>query len=144
MLTMLKVVTQIGRFIGKSKQPSGLNFVSILKSVISKHDYRAIGELHHRSLFVGMMHFMDLWNYDIERVKRCCIHYAQPDGRIVPFCAFNVIPDWYRDAIQKKYSVSIAEWEKKVGRKLADEVYKRDSAALAATQLYKDTYAGFV
>ncbi|MBU5557489.1 MAG: radical SAM protein [Candidatus Aenigmatarchaeota archaeon] len=143
-LTLLKVVMQIGRFIDKSKQPSGLNLISILKSVISKHNYRALGELHHRSLFIGAMHFMDLWNYDIERVKRCCIHYAQPDGRIVPFCAFNVIPQWYRDDIQKKFSMPIKDWEKKAGKKLDSELYKRDIAKLSETQLYKDTYAGFV
>jgi 7,8-dihydro-6-hydroxymethylpterin dimethyltransferase len=76
---------------------------------------------------VGMMHFMDLYNYDIERVKKCCIHYAQPDGRIVPFCAFNVIPQWYRDGIQEKFSLPIAEWEKKTGKKLEDDLHKRDS-----------------
>ena len=73
-----------------------------------------------------MMHFMDLWNYDIERVKKCCVHYAQPDGRIVPFCAFNVIPQWYRDKIQEKFSLSIPEWEKKTGKKLEDDIYKRN------------------
>lgn len=143
-LTTLKLIANIGRFIDKSKQPAGLNLLSILKAVVARHNYRALGELHHRSLFVGMMHFMDLWNYDIERVKRCCIHYAQPDGRIVPFCAFNVIPQWYRDEIQKKFSVPIKEWEKSAGKRLDTELYKRDVAKLAATELYKTTYAGFV
>jgi len=144
MLTTLKIVSALGKFIDKEKQPKDLNLVSMFKSIIAKHDYRALGVLHHKSLFVGMMHFMDLWNYDIERVKRCCIHYVQPDGRIVPFCAFNVIPQWYRDEIQKKYSVSIREWEKANKKQLDSELYKRDPAKLAATQLYKDTYADFV
>jgi 7,8-dihydro-6-hydroxymethylpterin dimethyltransferase len=36
---------------------------------------------------VAGMHFMDLYNYDVERVKRCVIHYAAPNGLIYPFCA---------------------------------------------------------
>lgn len=129
-LTLLKMLPKLGSFVDKEKQPAGLNLASLLIQILSKKDYRALGELHHRSMFVGMMHFMDLWNYDIERVKRCCIHYAQPDGRIVPFCAFNVIPQWYRDGIQEKYSMPIAEWEKKTGRKLSDDLYKRDAALI--------------
>lgn len=123
--TSFKILAKIGSFIDKEKQPKDLNLVKILFNVLREKDYSALGKLHHRALFVGMMHFMDLWNYDIERVKRCCIHYTQPDGTIVPFCAFNVIPQWYRDKIQKKYSLSIKDWEKKTGKKLKDDFYIR-------------------
>ncbi|MFH0929515.1 MAG: radical SAM protein [Candidatus Aenigmatarchaeota archaeon] len=126
-ITSMKVLGKLGSFIDKDKQPKNLDLKSILVNALIKHDYRALGDLHHKSLFVGMMHFQDLYNYDIERVKRCCIHYAQPDGKIVPFCAFNVIPQWYRDKIQEKYSLPIAEWEKKTGRKLEQDFYKRQN-----------------
>ena len=49
---------------------------------------------------VAGMHFMDVYNYDIERVKRCVIHYAAPDGLIYPFCAYNAGPT-YREKIEK-------------------------------------------
>ena len=129
-LKLLGMLPKISRFIDKEKQPSGLNLASILSNVLKKKDYGALGVLHHKSMFVGMMHFMDLWNYDVERVKRCCIHYAQPDGRTVPFCAFNVIPQWYRDGIQEKFSLTVGEWEKQTGRKLADDLHKRDPAMI--------------
>jgi hypothetical protein len=121
-----KVLFKLGNFIDKSKQPEGLSLPKILYDAFLKHDYDSLGEFHHKSLFIGMMHFMDLYNYDIERVRRCNIHYTSPDGRIIPFCAFNVIPEWYRDKIQKEYGMSIAEWEKKTGRKLADDLYRVD------------------
>jgi len=41
------------------------------------------------------MHFMDLWNFDQDRVKRCVIHYAVPDGRIIPFL-------FYEHAVQRR------------------------------------------
>jgi len=125
-VTSLKVLGKIGSFIDKEKQPKNLDLKKLLINVLIKHNYDALGALHRNSLFVGMMHFQDLYNYDIERVERCCIHYAQPDGSIVPFCAFNVIPQWYRDKIQEKFSLSIPEWEKKTGKKLEDDFFKRN------------------
>jgi len=50
-----------------------------------------------------MMHFMDNYNYDVERVSQCCIHYATPDGTLIPFCTYNSGPV-FREQIWKKYS----------------------------------------
>ena len=44
---------------------------------------------------------MDPWNFDQDRVRRCVIHYAVPDGRIIPFCSMNTL---YREEIEKKFS----------------------------------------
>ena len=66
------------------------------------------------------------------------------DGRIIPFCAFNVIPEWYRDKDQKSQGISFAEWEKKNGMKMSDDFYKRDARLLESTELYKNTYKGFL
>lgn len=39
---------------------------------------------------VSGMAFQDIWNLDIERLKGCCIHSVAPDGRLIPFCAYNL------------------------------------------------------
>ncbi len=70
-----------------------------------KRDYDSAGKLHYDWTFLGVMHFMDWYNYDIKRVQRCCIHYGLPDGRIVPFCSYNVFPWLYRDKIFKQYAI---------------------------------------
>ena len=62
-------------------------FVSVIKS----HDYHDLSALHFKLLFIGTMHFMDSYNFDLERLRRCVIHYGLPDGRIVPFCSYNNI-----------------------------------------------------
>jgi uncharacterized radical SAM superfamily Fe-S cluster-containing enzyme len=139
----LKMLFKLGSFVDKKKAPAGFSFSKIIYNALMKHDYRALGEFHHKSLFLGMMHFMDLYNYDIERVKRCCIHYAMTDGRIVPFCAFNVIPEWYRDKSQKSQGVSFSEWEKMTGKNLESDLYKRDVKKLENSDLYKKTYSDF-
>jgi hypothetical protein len=35
--------------------------------------------------------FMDRWNFDVARARRCCIQEAMPDGRIIPFCTYNTL-----------------------------------------------------
>lgn len=40
-------------------------------------------------LTVSAMAFMDIWTLDLERLQGCCIHVAAPDGRRIPFCAYN-------------------------------------------------------
>ena len=80
---------------------------------------------HYVLLTTPLLFFQDKYNYDVERVRRSCIHYLVPDGRIIPFCAFNVIPEIYRDKIQKQYGVPIEEWERRTGRKLSEDVYRR-------------------
>jgi uncharacterized radical SAM superfamily Fe-S cluster-containing enzyme len=57
-------------------------------------------QFHRNTLFLGAMHFQDPYNLDIERVKRCGIHYATPDGRIIPFCTYNT---FHREAVESKF-----------------------------------------
>lgn len=119
-----KVLSKISSFVDKSKQPKGLSFAKLLTDALVKHDYSSIGQFHLKSMFLGMMHFQDKYNQDEERLQRCDIHYLTPDLRIIPFCSFNVIPEWYRDRIQQKYGIPVEEWERKTGRKLEDGLYR--------------------
>ncbi len=43
-----------------------------------------------RSFTLSAMAFQDAWTMDLDRVQGCCIHVVVPDGRLVPFCAYNV------------------------------------------------------
>lgn len=78
--------------------------------ILKTGTYEALGKLHMRMLMVSAMHFMDPYNFDLERVQRCCIHYAVPDGRIIPFCTMNSI---HRAKIEEKLGIPLDEWRKK-------------------------------
>ncbi len=93
---------------------SSLAFVKALSRMIDVGDKSGAAHFAWKMFYVGAMHFQDLYNYDIERVKRCAIHYATPDGRIIPFCAYNTGPV-YREEVEKKFSVPLSEWRKKHG-----------------------------
>jgi uncharacterized radical SAM superfamily Fe-S cluster-containing enzyme len=97
--------------------PEGMSTTKFLKSlrgVLSESTKSELAKFSWQMMYVGAMHFMDSYNYDIERVKRCMIHYTTPDGKIIPFCAYNSGPV-YRTEVEKKFSVPIAEWRKKHG-----------------------------
>ncbi|SMD11632.1 radical SAM (seleno)protein TrsS [Sporomusa malonica] len=41
-------------------------------------------------LAVSGMAFQDAWTLDLDRLKQCFIHVVSPEGRLVPFCAYNL------------------------------------------------------
>ncbi len=101
-----------GEHLKEEELPGGATISEILAGLLTEGDKKSVGEFSWRTVFVGGMHFQDDYNYDIERVKRCVIHYVVPDGRIIPFCAYNGGPT-YRNEIEKKYSVPLDEWRKR-------------------------------
>jgi uncharacterized radical SAM superfamily Fe-S cluster-containing enzyme len=38
---------------------------------------------------VAVIQFLDRYNFDLGTVKRSCIHFATPDGRMIPFDTYN-------------------------------------------------------
>jgi 7,8-dihydro-6-hydroxymethylpterin dimethyltransferase len=108
--TKLKTWNSIRRHFHADRAPEGLTFnkfVQTLQGLTDKEYGRGENEekdFTYKTLMVAGMHFMDVYNYDIERVKRCVIHYAAPNGLIYPFCAYNSGPT-YREKIERKYSV---------------------------------------
>ena len=113
----VKALNLLKKHIIKEKVPDGLSttkFLQMMSTVFSDTSKQGLAKFSWNMMFIGGMHFQDSYNYDVERVKRCAIHYSTPDGRIIPFCAYNGGPT-YRTEIEKKFSVPIAEWRKKHG-----------------------------
>ena len=102
------------KFFHQEKAPEGLTFKKFLQTLQGFTDKRyGRGKLEkqgftYRTLLVAGMHFMDAYNYDVARVKRCVVHYAAPDGRIYPFCAYNSGPV-FREKIERQFAVPLEE-----------------------------------
>lgn len=84
--------------------------------ILRTGSYESLGELHRKMLLISSMHFMDPYNFDLERVQRCCIHYGVPDGRIIPFCTMNSI---HRSKIEERLGIPIKEWQQKHKREVS-------------------------
>lgn len=53
-------------------------------------EVRAPEALGYSSTFrVVISQFLDRWNFDLGGVKRSCVHFVEPDGRIYPFDTYN-------------------------------------------------------
>ncbi|MHA1974256.1 MAG: tetraether lipid synthase Tes [Candidatus Hodarchaeales archaeon] len=100
--TKLSVFRKFRKVINTSKTPSYLKLHRLLLGIIFKKWYALPTDFLRKFMFIGSMHFMDPYNYDIQRVQKCCIHYATPDGRLIPFCNYNNLPQ-YREAVEASY-----------------------------------------
>lgn len=100
------LLKDLPKFIDESRAPQDLQITKLLLKVLRTGTFDSLREFHAKNLFIGIMHFQDLYNLDLERVSRCGIHYATPDGRIIPFCTYNTI---HRNEIEERYSKPIAE-----------------------------------
>src|SRR5213594_3472767 len=108
----LKALQLLKRHFKPEEAPEGMGLAKMLKilnRMFTKGDKAGAAEFSWSTMYVGGMHFQDNYNYDIERVKRCVIHYATPDGKVIPFCAYNTGPN-FREEIEKKFAVPIEEW----------------------------------
>jgi len=89
-------------------QDNAAEFWKLIGKTLVGQNFDALREFHWNALFIGTMHFMDRYNYDIDRVQRCCIHYATPEGRLIPFCTYNSGPV-YREKVWKKFARPLPE-----------------------------------
>jgi hypothetical protein len=106
--SQIKAWNTLRRHFDSKKAPKGLSFSRFLATLQGLTDKRygrgeKDGTYTYKTLMVAGMHFMDSYNYDVERVKRCVIHYAAPNGLIYPFCAYNSGPT-FREKIEKRFS----------------------------------------
>ncbi|MEM4232830.1 MAG: radical SAM protein, partial [Thermoplasmata archaeon] len=116
-ISKVKAFNALRRHLKKDQLPDGMSateFLRSLRGVLSEETKSELAKFSWKMMYVGAMHFMDSYNYDIERVKRCMIHYTTPDGRIIPFCAYNSGPV-FRTSVEKQFSVPLAEWRKRHG-----------------------------
>ena len=54
---------------------------------------------------ISCMAFQDAWNVDLERVRDCCIHVLSPQGKLIPFCMYNLTDVQGRSLYRKSESV---------------------------------------
>ncbi|MDD2438776.1 MAG: radical SAM protein [Methanosarcinaceae archaeon] len=96
-----KALSKILTFIDQEKAPKSIDITKLIIDFFKNGTSEAARPFHRNSLFLGTMHFQDPYNLDLERLQRCGIHYATPDGRVIPFCSYNTI---HRQEVESKFS----------------------------------------
>jgi hypothetical protein len=96
-LSKVRALRALGRYFDAARAPKGLTFFRFLQTLDGYADKKYSWDdrytgYTYKTFYVTGMHFMDSYNYDLERVSRCGVHYAAPDGRFYPFCTYNSGP----------------------------------------------------
>ena len=48
---------------------------------------------------ISVKDFMDAYTFDIKKLMKCCVEIITPDGRMIPFCAYNNVG--YREEVRE-------------------------------------------
>lgn len=113
-LYVAKLVKLLNSCTDESKMPEGLSkkvFVELIRDVMSDKSKDTLAAFSWKMMLIAGMHFQDSFNYDVERVRRCGVHYVTPDLRVIPFCAYNSGPE-FRKGVEEEFSVPLEEWKK--------------------------------
>jgi 7,8-dihydro-6-hydroxymethylpterin dimethyltransferase len=49
----------------------------------------AATDLARHVFMINTRDFMDPWTFNVKNVMKCCVEFIIPDGRLIPFCAYN-------------------------------------------------------
>jgi hypothetical protein len=53
-----------------------------------------------KSIFaISVKDFMDAYTFDLKKLMKCCVEVIAPDGRMIPFCAYNNVG--YREEVRE-------------------------------------------
>ena len=55
---------------------------------------------------IAIKDFMDAYTFNVKQVMKCCVGILVPDGRIIPFCAYNSVG--YRETIREQLTLAQA------------------------------------
>jgi len=58
------------------------------------------GKIIDNVTLISVHAFMDEFNLDLERAKKCCITEILPNGQMIPFCVYNIL---YRKGSTKEF-----------------------------------------
>ncbi|MDJ0990199.1 MAG: radical SAM protein [Desulfobacterales bacterium] len=118
--TLAQLVLAFLRNFDERQAPPGLTLKDFLK-IFNKKTGRSLSQGKNlfksdwRTMWVGGMHFQDLWVYDFRRTEMCSVPYGTQEGEI-SFCAFNTGIGWRQIIESRHRRATIEEWFKTCGR----------------------------
>jgi len=68
----------------------------------------AIANLTDRAFMIVIQDFQDPYTLNVKQLMKCCVEEITPDGRLIPFCAYNSVG--YREQVRAQMSgVDVAD-----------------------------------
>lgn len=51
---------------------------------------KILSAIANNTFSISGMAFQDAWNVNLERIRDCCIHVSTLEGKLIPFCMYNI------------------------------------------------------
>jgi hypothetical protein len=68
----------------------------------------ALENLSDRAFMIVVQDFQDPYTLNVRQLMKCCVEEITPDGRLIPFCAYNSVG--YREQVREQMSgVQVAD-----------------------------------
>ena len=120
LLSRVKTLYRLRKHFKQENAPEGLTFDKFLQS-LEGYQEKSLRRIYnnngngrdYKHFFIAGMHFMDAYNFSVERLMRCVIHYPDPKGHLYPFCAYNGAPV-YRKRVEERFKLSKEELREKI------------------------------
>jgi len=131
LVSQAKAFLRLKKYFKPEEAPRGLTFEGFLKT-LDGYENKSRRRVNigkpgaYPSVFAATMHFMDNYNYSIERVRRCIIHYVTPNGFVYPFCTYNT-GMVFRERTESRYRLAAEQ----VIEKMKEEDYPKELRQLA-------------
>jgi hypothetical protein len=62
----------------------------------------AVKDLASRAFMIVVQDFQDPYTLNVKQLMKCCVEEITPDGRLIPFCAYNSVG--YREQVREAMS----------------------------------------
>ena len=63
----------------------------------------SVSHLKEHIFQIAIKDFLDAYTFNVKQVMKCCVGILVPDGRVIPFCAYNSVG--YREQIREQLSL---------------------------------------
>ncbi|MDH2390907.1 radical SAM protein [Streptomyces sp. HNM0663] len=63
---------------------------------------QAVRELDDKAFMIVVQDFQDPYTLNVKQLMKCCVEEITPDGRLIPFCAYNSVG--YREQVRSRLS----------------------------------------
>ena len=60
----------------------------------------SLADLRNRAFVITAQDFQDAYTLNVRQVMKCCVTQLTPDGRLIPFCAYNSVG--YREQVREQ------------------------------------------
>ena len=62
----------------------------------------ALANLTDQAFMIVVQDFQDPYTLNVKQLMKCCVEEITPDGRLIPFCAYNSVG--YREQVREQMS----------------------------------------